>query len=180
MRHGQPTEQDFIALDVHQDATPGLVRAPTAGRVGLAQRGDVFGAAVDHREAVEVTAILGCQGADERRAPARIKTMLRVERAEATEAGVDDPQLVVAIPGQLVDVDVAGDMDAARQIAGVVLARRLQLLRHRRHVAILPDGVRATDGQPGWVGDDAHRLENVRKWVLSLPWSLRTTITLPA
>jgi hypothetical protein len=51
--------------------------------------------------------------------------MLRVERAETTEAGVDDPKLVVAIPRKLMDVDVAGDVNAARQIAGVVLARRL-------------------------------------------------------
>ena len=84
--------------------------------------------------------------------------MLRVESAETTEAGVDDPKLVVAIPRKLVDVDVAGDMNAARQIAGVVLARRLQLFRQRRHVAVLPDGVSAADRQPGRVGDDTHGL----------------------
>jgi hypothetical protein len=71
--------------------------------------------------------------------------MLGVERAETTEAGVDDPKLVVAIARQLVDVDVAGDMNPARQIAGVVLAHRLQLFRQRRHVAVLPDGVGAAD-----------------------------------
>ncbi len=56
------------------------------------------------------------------------------------------------------DVDVAGDVDAARQIGGVVLAGRLQLAGHGGHVAVVPDGVGAADGQPGGVGGDAHRL----------------------
>ena len=84
--------------------------------------------------------------------------MLRVKRTETTEAGVDDPKLVGAIPGKLVDVDVAGDMNPARQIAGIVLARRLEFFRQRRHVAVLPDGVSAADRQPGRVGDNTHRL----------------------
>src|SRR5262245_47202040 len=83
--------------------------------------------------------------------------MLRVERAETTEAGIDDPQIVIAVPSKLVDVDVAGDMNAGRQIAAVVLARRLELFRHRRHIAIFPDGVGAADSQPSVVGGDAHR-----------------------
>ena len=84
--------------------------------------------------------------------------MLCVEGAETAETGVDDPKLVVAVPRKLVDVDVAGDMDAARQIAGVVLAGRLQFFRQCRHVAVLPDGVSTADCEPGRVGDDAHRL----------------------
>src|SRR5215813_11706349 len=84
--------------------------------------------------------------------------MLRVERAETTEAGVDDPKLVGAVPCKLVDVDVTGYVYAARQIACVVLARRFELFRQRRHVAILPDGVGAADRQPIRVGHDTHRL----------------------
>src|SRR5262245_63636361 len=84
--------------------------------------------------------------------------MLRIQRAETTEAGVDDPEFVGAVPGKLVDVDVTGYVYAARQIACVVLARRLELFRQSRHVAILPDGVSAADCQPGCVGDDAHGL----------------------
>src|SRR4029077_17647083 len=145
VRHGKPAEQDFIGFYVTQDAASGLVRAPTAGCVGFSQRGDVFRASIDHGDAIEMTTIFRGQSADKWRAPARMKTMLGVERAEATEAGVDDPKLVVAIPRKLVDVDVAGDMNAARQIAGVQLAHRLQLFRQRRHVAVLPDGVSAAD-----------------------------------
>src|SRR4030095_9083239 len=147
-----------IALYVHQDAAFRLVRSPTTGCVGFSQGGDVLGMAIDHGDAIEVTAVFRGYRADKRRPPARIKTMLRVERAEATEAGVDDPKVVVAIPRKLVDIDIAGDMNTARQIAGVVLARRLQLFRQRGHVAVLPDGVSATDRQPGMVGDDSHRL----------------------
>src|SRR5262249_14039851 len=98
------------------------------------------------------------QTGDKRRAPARIKTMLRVEGTETAEASVHHPQLVVSVPCQLMDVDVAGYMNPARQVAGIVLARRLQLFRQRRHVAILPDSVGTTNGQPGRVGDDTHRL----------------------
>ena len=82
--------------------------------------------------------------------------MIGIERAETAEAGVDDPKLVVVIPSELVDVDVARDMNASRQIAGVVLARRLELFGQCRHVAILPDGVGAADCQAGMIGDDTH------------------------
>src|SRR5262245_35818355 len=89
--------------------------------------------------------------------------MLGVERAETTEAGVDDPKVVVAVPCKLVDIDVAGYMNAARQIASVVLPRRLELLRQRRHVAVLPDGIGAADCEPGRVGDDTHGLRECSK-----------------
>ena len=154
----KPRSRILIALYVDQHAAPGFVRPPTAERVGFAERGDVFGTPIDHGQAVEMTAVFGGQGADERRPPARIETVLGVERAKTTEARVDDPELVVDISRELMDIDVAGDMNAARQIAGVVLSRRFQLFRHRRHIAILPDGISATDRQPVLIGDDAHRL----------------------
>ena len=84
--------------------------------------------------------------------------MVRVERAETTEASVNDPKLVVAIPRQLVDVDVAGDMNSARKIARVVFSCGLQFRRHRRHVAVLPNGIGTADRQPVVVGGNAHRL----------------------
>jgi hypothetical protein len=84
--------------------------------------------------------------------------MICVERAETTEAGVDCPELVLVIPRQLVDIDVASDVNAARKVATIMLSRRLQLLRHRRHVAVLPNSVGAADSQPSMIGGDAHRL----------------------
>jgi hypothetical protein len=83
--------------------------------------------------------------------------MIEVERAETAEAGVDHPQLVVVIPGRLVNVDVAGDMNAARQIAGVVFSRRLEFFCQCRHVAIFPDSVGAADREAIGSSGDAHR-----------------------
>jgi hypothetical protein len=57
VRHGKPAEQDFIGLYVHQDAAPGFVSAPSAGCVGFSQGGDVLGAAIDYRDAVQMTTI---------------------------------------------------------------------------------------------------------------------------
>src|SRR6476660_2771526 len=105
-----------------------------------------------------MTAIFGSQCTNKRGSPARIETVIGVKGAKATEASVDYPQLIVAASRELVDVDVAGDMNPARQIAGVVLTRWVQLFRDRRHIAILPDGVSTTDRQPVLIGDDAHRL----------------------
>ena len=39
-----------------------------------------------------------------------------------------------------------------------MLARRFQLFRNGRHVAVFPDGIGAADRQPIAIGDDAHRL----------------------
>src|SRR5262249_35303747 len=135
----------LIVLYVHQDAASGLVRTPTGRCVGFSQCGDVLRAAIDHGNAIQVTAVFRGQTGDKWWAPARIKTMLRVEGAEAAESRVDDPKLVIAAPGKLVDVDVAGDMNTAWQIACVVLARRLELFRQCRHVAILPDSIGTTN-----------------------------------
>ena len=45
--------------------------------------------------------------------------MIRVERAEAREGRVDDPE-VVARPGELVPLDLAGDPRGAGQVARIV------------------------------------------------------------
>jgi hypothetical protein len=82
--------------------------------------------------------------------------VITVQGAQTRKARVDDPQFVVVIIGHLVDIDVAGDVDAAREITSVVLARRFYLGRDRGHVAVVPNGVRATDGEPCVIGCDAH------------------------
>ena len=84
--------------------------------------------------------------------------MICVERAETTETSIDCPKLVLVIPRKLVNIDVAGDVNTARKVASVVLSRRLQFLRHRRHVAVLPNGVGTAYSQPSVVGGDTHRL----------------------
>src|SRR5947207_8123466 len=98
VRHGKSAEQDFIVIHIHQDPALGLVLTPAGERVGFAQCGDVLRATIDDGEAIKMTAVFRGQRTDKRRTPARMKTMLRVERAKTTEAGVDDPKLVVPIP----------------------------------------------------------------------------------
>ena len=101
-----------------------LVRPPALRRVGLGQGGHVFRRAVRHGQAVQVAAILGGQRGEERRPPARHEAVPAVERAQAAEGRVDQPQLV-ARPGQLVGLDLAREVGGARQEAGVVAAGRL-------------------------------------------------------
>ena len=78
-------------------------------RVGRAQHGHVLAASsVDHRQAVQVAAVLGRERADERRPPARHEAVRVVERGQAGEARVDDPQLAARVR-QFVHADVAGE-----------------------------------------------------------------------
>ena len=145
----------FSTVDEH--AAAGFVGAPAGKRIGLSQGGDVLGTPIDHGQAIQMAAVFRGQGADKRRAPARVEAVIVIECAETAETGVDHPEFRVASPRKFVDVDVAGDMNASRQIAGVVFSRRVQFFRHGRHVAILPDRVVAADGQAGVIGDDTHR-----------------------
>ncbi len=151
-----PRSSTLFFVDVHQDAAIGLVDAPPGRRVGFAQRGDVARPPVDRRQPVQMTAVLGGERGDEMRAPARMKAVIDVQRAEAAEACVDQPQLIVVVPRHFVDVDVAGDMNAARQATGVVLAGRIEPGGDRRHVAVFPDGPGAADGQAVVADGDAH------------------------
>ena len=59
--HRQPAGDHLAGLHVDHDAALGLVRPPADGYIGLAQRRDVARAAVDHPQAVQVTAVGGLQ-----------------------------------------------------------------------------------------------------------------------
>jgi hypothetical protein len=103
-----------------------------------------------------MTAVFRCQRADKRRPPAGGEAVVGIQRAQAAEAGVDHPELVMLVIGQFMHVDVARDMQAAGHIAGVVGVRWVQGASHGGDVAVLPHGVRAPDGQTGVVGREAH------------------------
>ena len=77
--------------------------------------------AVGHGQAVEVAAIVGRQRREERRPPARHEAVPAVERAQAAEGRIDQPQLIAG-PGQFVGLDLAGEVGGAGQEAGVVAA----------------------------------------------------------
>jgi hypothetical protein len=59
MRHGQTAQHDLVAIDVHEYAAIGFVRAPAGLRIRLAKRGDVLWLSTNHRESVQMTAIFG-------------------------------------------------------------------------------------------------------------------------
>ncbi len=148
VRHREPLRHQLAAGDIHHDAAAGLLRPPGAGRVGLAQCRHVPRTAVNHAQAVEVTAVGRLQRGHERRPPTRREACRAVERAQAREPRVDHPQFLAGAPGHLVDLDVAGDVAGAGQKAGVMAAGRLELGRDGRDVHVLPDLDRRADRQP--------------------------------
>src|SRR2546422_9975914 len=54
------------------------------------------------------------------------------------------------------NINIARDMNAAGHVAGIVFARRVQFGGHGGHIAVVPDGVGAANGQAGAVGGHAH------------------------
>src|SRR5262249_38527321 len=112
--------------------------------------------AIDDGQSVEVTAVLGEQGGDERGPPARHETVRGIQRTQAREAGVDEPQLW-SRPGQLVYADVTGHVSGRGQKTGVVLAGRLQPPGGVGLVVERLDRVGGADGQPAVIDGQAHR-----------------------
>src|SRR5262249_53119980 len=114
VRHREAARDHLAAGNVDQDAAAGFVRTPAGKAVGLAQRRDITRPAVDHRQAVQVAAVRRLERGDERRPPARYEARVAVAGHEAREPGVDEPELAPrAVPGHLVDLDVAGDVRRA-------------------------------------------------------------------
>lgn len=85
-----------------------------------------------------------------------MKVVRGIERAQAAEAGVDHPQLIIPIVRHFMDVDVTRDVDAAGQVTSTVLAGGFELPRAGGYVAVIPNGVSAADGEPRLIGGDAH------------------------
>ncbi len=157
VRHRQAARDHLVGGHVDEDAAVALVLAPALRLVGLAQRGQVARLAALHRQAVEVAAVLRRVVRDEARPPARHEAGFRIQRAQAGEQRVHEPQVAVLVPGHLVDVDRAGDVAAPRQVHRVVARRVLQALGHRRHVAEFGDLDRRAQRQPLAIGGHAHR-----------------------
>jgi hypothetical protein len=81
-----------------------------------------------------------------------------IERTETAKPGIHDPELILLVPGQLMNIDVAGDVDAPGKITTIVFTRRLQLLRHGGLVAVVPHRVGAANLQPQRIGGNPHGL----------------------
>ena len=82
--------------------------------------------------------------------------MVGIQRAQAAEAGVDHPELVVLVIGQFVNVDIARDMQAAGHIAGIVFVRRAPGCGSRRGRCGTPTRCWCRRWSSGCVGGDAH------------------------
>ena len=105
-----------------------------------------------------MAAVFRRQGADKGRAPAGREAVLRVQCAQAAKAGVDDPERVATVVGQLMDVNVAGDVEAPGEITGVMRAHRLEFVRHGGHIVVIPHRVAAPNGEAARVSGKAHGL----------------------
>src|SRR5205823_8509261 len=112
-----------------------------------AEGDDVPNAIVDDRHHIQMTSILRRKMRDELRAPARNETVVRVDRAEGGEARVDGPQLAAVRESDLVNADVAGVVNVARQKTGVVSSRRIELRGDVGLIAIVPDFAVGAEGE---------------------------------
>ena len=101
---------------------PGL---PSPLRIGLSQAGEIPGPAAEQGQAVEMAAVLGREGADEPGLPPRDEAVPPLDRAEAREERIDDPELAPG-PFHLVAVDLAGEMRPTDKVAAVVRAPALR------------------------------------------------------
>ena len=108
----------------HQPAVGPLV-APAVGHVGGRHRRDVARPAVLHRHPVEVAAVLGRETRDEGRTPERPEARAVAHRGDAGEDGVDEHRPPGRVPGNVVDVEIAGDPGKPRHEDGVVAGMAL-------------------------------------------------------
>ena len=114
MGHGQAAEDDLAAGDIDDDAAGGLVVARGAGGVGVAEAGDEFRRAVGaHRQAIQVAAVFGDDVGDERGFPLGDEAVFVAEPGEAGEARVAEPEPAGGVEGEVVDVEVAGEVGGA-------------------------------------------------------------------
>ena len=163
MGHREPSGGDLAAVRVDDAPARRLVGPPAAGGVRGPVGGQIASPAVLHRQPVEVATVLARQCGDELRLPARDETELVAEGTEAGEQRVDEPELV-ADPGHLVGVDLAGDVRGAGQVAGVVLPGRLDPRGQLGRTPEEPDLATGADGDPRWAdGDPHHLLEAVER-----------------
>ena len=148
-----------MRLDVDEDAAALLVLAPAARCVGFAERGDPSRLAVHEAEAVEMAAVVGRELRDELRPPHGREAVIGIVRRQAGEPRVDEPQSRIAWTiRHFVNLHVARHVGRARQVAGVVLAGRIELGGDGGHVAKLPHVDGRADRQPPAADGHAHRL----------------------
>src|SRR3954451_2635821 len=158
VRHSESGRDDLARGHVQNAATVVAGRAPSARGVGCRQDRHVRRGAVPHREAVQMTPVLGREGGDERRPPAWDEAVAAVEAGQAREEGVDHPQVrfagVRGSPGDLVALDRARHGGAAGAPAAVVASGGGDRGGQARMVGQGPDLLLARDRDP--IGRDGN------------------------
>jgi hypothetical protein len=114
MRHGKLVGHDLVRLDVDDDSLGKRTAVPAACNVRLADCGDIFGPAVDHPKPVEVAAVFGDQLGDELGFPDRPKAIHGIQHSQAGMTCVHEYWAAFAINADFVDVNVSGNVRAAR------------------------------------------------------------------
>jgi hypothetical protein len=112
------------------------------GDLGRADRSDVRRSGIPDRQSVEVTAVLGGEPAEERRAPERPEAVRLRERRQAAKEGVDEHQPPVCVDGEVVDVEVAGGVADLWYVEAVVA---VLLFAGGKDVLEAPDLVEAAE-----------------------------------
>ena len=137
MRHGEAADDDLAGLHVDHDAAVEAPVAPAVDGVGLAHRGDVAGHAVLHGQPVQMAAVLLDDLGDEGRLPQRREAVARRGGGEAVIERVDEDDAAVGELADVVSVELAGDEDLARHVAGIEDV--VDLLVRLQHVPELQD-----------------------------------------
>ena len=145
MRHRQSANHGLVAGDIDHHAAASAVFAPAIDHVGGPDRGNEGRASFFHRQAVQMTAVLGGQLAQKRRAPQRLETVRLADGGQAAEQGIDEDQLAVGIDRHVVDIEVARGVADLRQVKRVVAVLGFAL---GEQVLETPDLVQAAHPQP--------------------------------
>src|SRR4051794_9149860 len=171
--HRQIPSDDFIRLDINNDATALFFLAPTTGRIRLAQGGDPLGAAIDGAQAIKVAAVIRRKLRNKLRSPQGGEAMIRVVYGKARKPRIDEQEFLVgkflrnlrsesaaadsATVRHLVNLNIASYVCRTGKVARVMLARRIKLCRHSRDVAEFPDIHRGPNREPSAADGHAHR-----------------------
>ena len=157
MGHREPAGHGLVRGDVDDQPVVGFAGPPAAGFIGGTECRHERRAPGNHGQAVEVAAVFWGKGRDESGSPARHETVLGIDRCQAREPGVHEPQLAARVIGHVVDRYVSGDVAAKGEVARIVRSGRLELGGHRRLVAVLDDLPLGSHGQAVGADCDAHR-----------------------
>ncbi len=122
VRHRKVVRHDPVGFDIDQHTFRKRLAVPAVCFVRPGNRGDIFRLAVQHRQTVEVTTVLGDELRNEIGLPDRTEAVDRVQGGEARIGADHEHGAALAVDRDLVRVDIASDLTIARQKHPVELA----------------------------------------------------------